>query len=150
DVVDQFGASVHQTATVRIVGTNDAPVIQLPAGNPPVIATTQEDASGVSGQLNATDPDAGAHLTWTIVGGTTSHHADYTFAIDQLRIVRFNDNANPLFVDNFDDGAPPPNSPPFNPNTTQNATSYGGITGTFTETGGRAIMDSDLAGAGIG
>ena len=134
--------------TIRIEGRNDAPVIQLPPPAGDVIATVQEDTGVVTGQLDAIDPDHSAQLTWNVVGGTTSHAADYEFGIDQFRITRFNDNVNLLFVDNFDAGGPPPQSPNFVGNPTNFP--YGGLTGTFTEVGGRAIMDSDLSGPGLG
>ena len=142
---DGHGGSATSTLTIAIAGTNDAPAIQLPPGSPPLIATVQEDAGGVSGQVSASDPDHGAQLTWNTVGGTVSRAADYTVAIDQFRIVRAN---TLLFEDNFDNNVAPPQAPNFIGSTAAN--SYGGMSGTFTETGGRAIMDSDLSGAALG
>ena len=55
----------------------------------PTVINLIEDSGTtiVSGQLTATDPDQGATQTWQVVGGTVPHGADYSFAIDNLKIV---------------------------------------------------------------
>ena len=67
DVVDEHGGSVHQTATLMITGSNDAPVVSA--------AVTQTTTAGTGTQTenllqNASDVDAGAvlhisNLVWT-------------------------------------------------------------------------------------
>src|SRR5205814_4949657 len=84
----------------------------------------------------------GATQTWTVTGGTSSHPANYHFAIDDLNITR---NGSPFRDDTFNDGNPPPAGPNF-----PNPPGYGVSVGTFTETGGRAIMDSAHAGVTFG
>ena len=66
------------TLTITITGTNDAPVITGTTSG-----AVQEDVTlSVSGQLTPGDPDQGAQATWSVVGGTAAHQADYLFAID--------------------------------------------------------------------
>ena len=74
-VEDQYGASVEQTATVTVTGTNDAPVI--------VAQTVEVDAgsSDTIGQLIATDVDTGDSVTWT-EGTTTSANGALTVNAD--------------------------------------------------------------------
>jgi VCBS repeat-containing protein len=68
-VTDQTGLTATQTVTVTINGVNDAPVPTTTAAN---ASGTVVDGGTVlaSGRLTATDPDAGATLTWS--GTTTS------------------------------------------------------------------------------
>ena len=110
DVVDEHGALVHQTATVNITGTNDAPRItggdtggQVQAGENPIAA----------GRLNATDVDHGATISWSIDGGQQAN-ADFVFALDEFKVIK---NALPFFDDTFSDGNPPPSAPNFANNT---------------------------------
>ncbi len=73
NVTDEHGASVPQTATITIQGTNDAPVLTTAVGGN-VGAITESATnlsqpsllvtSTVSGLLSATDVDQGAVLTW--------------------------------------------------------------------------------------
>ena len=63
-VTDQTGLTANQTVTVTINGVNDAPVPTTTATN---ASGTVVDGGTVlaSGRLTATDPDAGATLTWS-------------------------------------------------------------------------------------
>jgi VCBS repeat-containing protein len=63
-VTDANGASVTQTVTVTIVGTNDAPVIAGTAAG----AVEEDAVSSVSGVLTATDVDIGDDATWSLAG----------------------------------------------------------------------------------
>jgi VCBS repeat-containing protein len=60
DVTDEFGATIAQTATITITGTNDAPVVSAT-----IAATTSEDDAPITVDLlqNASDIDAGAVLS---------------------------------------------------------------------------------------
>ncbi|HEX8667190.1 MAG TPA: VCBS domain-containing protein [Allosphingosinicella sp.] len=58
---DQHGASSASTISVKVTGTNDAPVAE------PASAGVAEDAR-VTGQLSATDADGGAVLTYAVAG----------------------------------------------------------------------------------
>ncbi len=60
DVTDEHGASVPQTATITITGTNDTPVVSAA-----IPATTSEDDAPITIDLlqNASDVDAGAVLS---------------------------------------------------------------------------------------
>ena len=85
-VTDSSGATDTETVTIVITGTNDAPVIN----GGPVAGNLTEDfpTLNLGGQVTVTDPDQGAIQTWKVVGGTDFHAADYSFAIDNLKIVR--------------------------------------------------------------
>jgi VCBS repeat-containing protein len=75
-VTDDTGRTATQRVTVSLTGANDSPVSSTAAGN----ATGRVTDGGVlvaSGTLAASDPDAGAALTWT--GGGTSPYG--TFAV---------------------------------------------------------------------
>jgi VCBS repeat-containing protein len=70
DVVDEFGASVHQTAALTITGTNDGPTVSSA-----VTAATTEGSGSQSVNLlqNAADVDSGAvlhvaNVVWTDAG----------------------------------------------------------------------------------
>jgi VCBS repeat-containing protein len=87
-VTDQTGRTAVQTVTVTIGGAND----------PPISTTTPADAAGTvtdgaallaSGTLTASDPDAGATLTWS--GGGTSPFG--TFAVQPDGTWTFTGNA---------------------------------------------------------
>lgn len=60
DVVDEFGASVAQTATITLFGTNDAPVLEAP-----LTASANEDGEPLSIDLlaGASDVDSGSILS---------------------------------------------------------------------------------------
>jgi len=80
DVTDEHGASVAQTATITITGTNDVPVAQA------AVAAVAEDAS-ISGSVSATDADAGetAGLTYALVGAAPTgltFNADGSYSFD--------------------------------------------------------------------
>lgn len=136
-VTDADGDFQIATATVTITGSNDAPTIT--GGD--TSGLVQEDAvNQAAGDLAVFDPDNGAILSWTVQGGTSSADADFLFSADSLQIAR-NGNAN-FFVDNFDDGNPPPAVPVG----TTTASGYGGsgVDG-LQEAGGKLIFDSDNA-----
>ncbi|MGE7956803.1 VCBS domain-containing protein, partial [Pseudomonas sp. NPDC089530] len=60
-------ASVTQTVTITITGSNDAPVLSFATGND--AGAVQEDTTlSVSGQFNSTDIDHAATATWSING----------------------------------------------------------------------------------
>jgi hypothetical protein len=124
-------------------GVNDAPVI-TPGGDVSG-AVVEDTVLSASGDLDATDVDNGAVLAWTLQGAAPGGaeevitNVDYTFAIDQLNVVK---NGATLFTDDFDDGTPPPSADLFS---NGNEAVYG-TSGLFTEVGGRAIMDGSVAG----
>ena len=60
-VTDQYGASSGSSLTIRITGTNDAPVAEAAS------ASLAEDCQA-SGQLSARDADTGALLSYALVG----------------------------------------------------------------------------------
>ena len=66
---DSFGATVTQDVTLTITGTNDAPVLTNYVGAGYV--------GGASGQLTATDVDAGDVAVWSATGGLYG-----SFAVD--------------------------------------------------------------------
>jgi VCBS repeat-containing protein len=134
------GLNTEQTTIdVQVTGVNDAP--DIVGGS--TFGTVQEDSQvQATGQLTAVDPDNGAVLTWSVAGGPPSVGANYNFTADALVVIR---GGNVILSDQFSDGLPPPNSPPFNAATpTPTPTSYLTIGG-FEETGGRLIFDSDNA-----
>lgn len=60
DVVDEFGALVHQTASITVTGTNDTPVVQALAGDSAGTATPLIETNSplsTSGTLTVTDAD---------------------------------------------------------------------------------------------
>ena len=60
DVVDEHGALMHQTATITVTGTNDAPVVQALAGDSAGTATPIPETNAplsTSGTLTVTDVD---------------------------------------------------------------------------------------------
>jgi VCBS repeat-containing protein len=59
---DEHGASSSANLVITVTGTNDTPVAQ------PVLFPIAEDAPVVSGNVVASDPDAGAVLTYALVG----------------------------------------------------------------------------------
>ncbi len=65
NVIDDNGATVAQTATVTITGTNDAPTV-----SGAIVATAAEDSASFNVNLltNASDVDHGAVLSVTDVG----------------------------------------------------------------------------------
>ena len=92
DSGDSATNSTTQTVNVTVTGTNDAPIITSSA----VTDALQEDGDGsrrsraLSGTLAATDADHNAVLTWSVAnsGAVIGHDADYSFAIDNLTIVK--------------------------------------------------------------
>jgi VCBS repeat-containing protein len=92
------------------------------------------------GTLTAIDPDSGDTQAWSIVGGSAAHAPDYHFAIDRFTVTRTGANAF-TFDDQFDGSDP---APPDGPDFFGNLLPYN-VTGTFTESGGRAVMDGATA-----
>jgi hypothetical protein len=110
---------------------------------PPIVASVQEDVTTrVTGQLIATDPDLTDTQTWTVIGGNSQHAPNYQFKIDEFKIVK---NGGTFFDDTFSDNNPPPSAP----TGFGNISSYT-VTGTISESGGRAILDGSNAGFGTG
>jgi VCBS repeat-containing protein len=80
NVVDDKGATVAQTATITITGTNDAPVVTssaaaatgtvIEAGLTPAGVATAGTAT-IGGTLTATDVDHNSSTTWTAAGTGT-------------------------------------------------------------------------------
>jgi VCBS repeat-containing protein len=128
---DEFTSFSTDSAflNITITGANDAP--QIVAGT--TSGQVLEDGSRTaSGQLVAMDVDLGSQLVWSVTGsGPMTPRADYRFLLDNLNIVR---DGLPFFNDDFGSGGPPPAAPAFNYFTF----------GTFTESGGRTIMDGGL------
>ena len=126
---DLDGALSSSTLTINLTGTNDAPVV---TGDN--IASLHEDEFPLlqRGELTASDPDAGATQTWSIVGGTPANQ-DFTFSMDEFRIVR---NNQLFFDDNFNDNLAPPNAPNI---VGGGSTSYG-VGGSFFETADRLLL----------
>jgi VCBS repeat-containing protein len=138
-ISDGHGGTASSTLTINITGTNDQPNISGTTTG----AVQENGTTQAAGQLNAGDPDHGAQDSWTVVGGSAAHAADYLFAIDNLKITK---NGAAFFEDDFNNGIAPPSSPSFASGTTH---SYG-TTGTFTEAGGRAYMDGTASGPALG
>src|SRR5262249_24400871 len=132
-VTDNNGAISTQPVTFTITGTNDAPVI---TGGDTTGSVIEGDSSHnqVRGQLTAFDPDFGATQTWTAVGATASTNANYHFSADSFSVTS---TSGVNFLDQFSAGLPPPNSP--------SSTLGYVVTGTFGETAGKLLMDSNNA-----
>lgn len=62
-VSDDQGAAVSQEVTITLTGTNDAPKITSEIGAPPLL--TEDVATTASGQITATDVDAGTNLVFS-------------------------------------------------------------------------------------
>src|SRR5204862_7150823 len=62
------GATVAQTETITITGANDAPVIDSDGAGATATKNVPENTTAVT-TVHATDPDAGATLAYSIVGG---------------------------------------------------------------------------------
>jgi len=78
-VTDDKGAAVNSTLTITVTGINDAPVAVART------AAATEDGAVVTGQLAATDVDAGDTLTYAIVGATPAGltlNADGSYSFD--------------------------------------------------------------------
>ena len=116
------------TATINVVGgipTGDtfAPTADGSGGtkvfiapNQPVISgpltgTVQVDGSMVAqGHLTASDSIVGDTQTWSIVGGTPDHSANYQVAVDDLKVEKIlpgDTTYTTLFDDQFNGAAPP-------------------------------------------
>lgn len=70
-VTDNHGASSTKTATVTIVGQNDAPIIVSGGGGEFATYVIRVNNSAVTKVL-ATDVDSGSNLTYSIVGGANA------------------------------------------------------------------------------
>lgn len=147
-VDDGAGGTDTQAISVTVTNVNELPVVTGVATG----AVTEDGGAGATaaGQLSASDPDANTDLTWSIDGGSITGGADYRFALDNLTVTRTaGANTVTILNDTFEDGNPPPAiagtlAPP-------NNVTYG-VNGSFTEEGGRAIIDATGAAqiAGIG
>ena len=125
--------------SVSFTNVNDAPVVS--GAN---TGTVHEDdsisARTITGQFTATDPDDSAAPTWTIHGGTTPHTAQYSFRIDEFKVVRTGIGSF-TFDDSFDAGNAPSDAPNFSGG---GAANYG-TTGSFVEShsdGGFVTLDA--------
>jgi VCBS repeat-containing protein len=114
DVVDEHGASVHQTATVTVAGTNDAPTVTS-AG-----FSVSEGGTAVLDETNigVSDPDSSSfsftvsnvsHGTFQLTSGGTTWNAATTFTTADLKAghVRFVHDGGadaPTFSIRADDG----------------------------------------------
>lgn len=138
-VDDGAGGTDTQTINVTVTNENELPV----ATGVTTGAVTEDDGAGAmaTGQLSATDPDAGTELTWSVDGGTTATGAEYHFTLDNLTITR---GGTTVLNDTFDGGGP------LDPQQA-GAPTYG-ANGTFTEVGGRLILDASgaVAASGVG
>ncbi|WP_373454511.1 VCBS domain-containing protein [Bordetella genomosp. 9] len=68
------------TVTVTVQGTNDAPVINAPAGTT-AGSVTEDGTKTAAGQFSKTDTDATDTHTWTVDGSSKGAYG--TFAVDQ-------------------------------------------------------------------
>lgn len=75
-VTDDQGATATQQVTITVSGTNDAPIIT--SDTPPQIMVTEDSAPTATGQITATDVDAGTTLSFSAPSQTTYG----SFAID--------------------------------------------------------------------
>jgi len=139
------GLTALTPVTFSITGTNDAPVI---TSGPGTGAVTEDLVPIASGTMAAFDPDNGAQEFWTVIGGTAAEAADYHFVMDNFKVTKNPGPMNPagsFFEDPFSDGLAPPNSPPF-----ANLTPHSYfVNGSFEETAGKLILDSDNAAPAI-
>ena len=79
EVSDPDGATATQVVRVSVTGTNDTPVVT--SGNPDAKGSVTETTSPTtSGQLTATDADAGAVLAWT--GSAAGIYGSFTIGTD--------------------------------------------------------------------
>ncbi|QNI85664.1 cell wall protein/ swmB family [Synechococcus sp. PROS-7-1] len=73
-VTDSQGASQQKLLTIHLTGTNDGPTLQSITD-----ANAKEDGPQIQGQLNATDPDTGDQLSFSLASGQSLPDG---FAID--------------------------------------------------------------------
>src|SRR5690606_28118955 len=82
-VTDDQGGTAAQTVTITVTGANDSPVIAVAAGAD-AGGVTEDGTLSASGQLTASDPDAGATASWSVSpnspDGTGTAYG--TFAVD--------------------------------------------------------------------
>ena len=80
DVVDSFGGSAAQTATITITGTNDAPAVNAVTGS------ASEDGPAVTLTADFSDVDAGDSHTFSVdatsTTGLVTDNGDGTFGYD--------------------------------------------------------------------
>ncbi len=110
-ILDEHGATSTATLTFEITGANDTPAVSGSA-----TGSVQEDAtSTATGQLTASDPDAGSSHRWQVQGGSAPHPADYLFRAETLRITRSatGDTTAPLLYEDRFDGTTPTSDPSF-------------------------------------
>lgn len=90
EVSDEHGATSTSTIRVTILGTNDAPVAQAES------ATIEEDTARVIGELDATDIDTGAVLTFTAVSDQLGDQGLGNFTVNSDGVWLFDlDNSHP-------------------------------------------------------
>jgi VCBS repeat-containing protein len=143
-VTDAFGATDTETVSITIDGSNDVPGLVNVGPPPPAGASVTEDGQlTASGQFVGFDIDHGATLGWSLSRAPLGYSSDYLFSADQLSITR---NGALIFSDGFDDGLPPPSSPGF----TSGAFLDYGISGAFSESGGRLLFNGSMANATLG
>ena len=142
-VSDSAGATSSTTLTINLSGTNDAPTID--AGGDISAAFKEDTVVQAAGDLDATDVDHNAELTWSIVGGTSALQ-DFRFEMDNLRIVR---NGNLFFEDTFGDNNAPPSAPNLVGGNMIGYNVTGGHPvlgiGAFAESAGRLFLDGHRA-----
>jgi VCBS repeat-containing protein len=131
--------SATSMATLTLAPVNDTPTIT--SGTATGTVTEDQTTTTVTGQLVATDPDPGDHLTWSVTSSTPGGSANYHFVMDSFVITR---NGSAYFTDDFSDGNPPPSDPSLTV-----GSGYGGIGG-FTETGGKLYLDGSNAAVAFG
>ncbi len=80
-VTDEAGNQLNTTITIKITGTNDAPVINID-GTDAKGTLVEDDILEVSGKVRATDVDAGDSLAYSVESPTTNKAKYGTFTID--------------------------------------------------------------------
>lgn len=110
-VTDQFGASAAKTVTIKVVGAEDRPVISGTASG-----VVREDIGlATGGQLVASDPDHGAHFTWSVGNGAglygtlaVDQNGKWAYALDnakaQVQALNYGQKLKDTFTVYVDDG----------------------------------------------
>ena len=98
-VADGLGGTDTQTIAVTVTNVNEPPVITSDGGAATASVSVAENQTAVT-DVNATDPDAGASLTYSIVGG-----ADHGALLDQRRLRRAQLHRRPRLRGPADAGA---------------------------------------------
>ena len=113
-VIDVNGATSTNTLTITVVGTNDRPVITSTAAD--ATGTVEEAGTGgpgvntASGDLSASDVDAGATQNWSLVGSSSGTYGTlavdpatgvWTYTLDNTRLATQQLNAGDTGVETF-------------------------------------------------